>query len=315
MDKRVKVGIIGIGHVGTHVLYSLVDQGGADEIVLIDSNQAKAKSEAQDVFDAQIYHKHKTDVYVGDFKDLKDCDVLIHCAGKITLLIESQNRDSELFFTTEMVRSYIPKIKESGFNGILINITNPCDVITEEFAKGLQLPPGHIFGTGTGLDTARLKAQLSKRTGINANAFTAFMIGEHGNAQFCPWSVVNVQGRSFEQLQKEDERFNFDPDEISNAAKEGGWVTFSGKHCTEYAIAATAVRDAIAVIHDEKIIMPASTHMQNYLGESDVFAGVPCVIGKDGVEEIIELPLNEAEKQRFHECLESIRANVKKVNS
>lgn len=150
MDKRVKVGIIGIGHVGTHVLYSLVDQGVADEIVLIDSNQAKAKSEAQDVFDAQIYHKHKTDVYVGDFQDLKDCDVLIHCAGKITLLIESQNRDSELFFTTEMVRSYIPKIKESGFNGILINITNPCDVITEEFAKGLQLPPGHIFGTCTG---------------------------------------------------------------------------------------------------------------------------------------------------------------------
>lgn len=306
--EKIKIGIIGIGHVGTHVLYSLVDQGVADEIVLIDSNTAKAASEAQDVFDASIYHSHKTNVYLGDFPDLKDCDVLIHAAGKITLLIESQNRDSELFFTTEMVRSYIPKIKASGFNGILINITNPCDVVTNEFIQGLDLPAGHVFGTGTGLDTARLKAQLEKKTGISSKSITAFMIGEHGNAQFCPWSCVNVQGQSLDYFTND-----YDPDEITDAAKQGGWVTFAGKHCTEYAIAATAVFDTLAVLHDQKVVMPASIMLNGEYGETNICAGVPCIIGKDGIEKIIELPITDAEKERFHSCCDSIRANIAKV--
>lgn len=312
--KKIKIAIIGVGHVGTHVLYSLVDQGVADEILLIDKDNAKALSEAQDVFDAQIYHQHKVDVHVADFKDLRDVDIIIHSAGDISLLKNSKNRDSELFFTVEMVRSYVSKIKDSGFNGIIINITNPCDVITLELAKGTQLPPGHVFGTGTGLDSARLKAQLAKRTGLNANSFDAFMIGEHGNAQFCPWSVVKVGGKNFYDLQKVDERFKFDPNEISQAAAQGGWITFSGKFCTEYAIAATAVKDALAVIHDEKIIMPASTHLQGEYGQYDVFAGTPCVIGKDGIEEVIELPISESEKQHFAKCCDTIRANIAKVN-
>lgn len=304
----VKIGVIGIGHVGSHVLYTLALKGVADEIVLIDENEAKAKSEAQDLFDAALYLPHKTKVYVGDFKDLRDCDVIVHAAGKITLLRESKNRDAELNFTVPMVRSYIPKIKDSGFHGIFINITNPCDVITREFDKGLGLAKGHAFGTGTGLDTARLVSQLEMATGVNAKSIDAYMIGEHGNSQMCAWSNVHLGGVSLA-----DSEFNLDTKDVQYKAAQGGWVTFSGKYCTEYAIASCAVNDVLCVLHDEKKIIPASVELNGEYNQNDVYAGVPCVIGKNGVEKIVELKLTKEENEEFQSCCDSIRLNIEKA--
>ena len=305
----IKIGIIGIGCVGSSVLYALGLKGIADEIVLVDANEAKAKADAQDMFDAGLFLPHKTKFTVGDFCDLKDCDIIIHTAGKISLLKESRNRDAELNFTVPMVRSYIPKIKESGFKGIFINVTNPCDVLTREFDKGLGLPKGHVFGTGTGLDTARLVAQLEKETGISAKTINAYMIGEHGNSQMCSWSNVRFGGVSLENTS-----FGFDPKEIQHRAAQGGWVTFSGKFCTEFAIACCAVNDALAVIHDEKKIIPASINLDGAYGQENVYAGVPCVIGKNGVEKVVELDLTEEEKEEFNACCDSIRANIEKAD-
>ncbi len=304
----IKIGVIGIGHVGSHVLYTLALKGVADEIVLIDANEAKAKSEAQDLFDAALYLTHKTKVYAGDFSDLKDCDVIVHAAGKITLLRESKNRDAELNFTVPMVRSYIPKIKESGFHGIFINITNPCDVITREFDKGLDLPKGHVFGTGTGLDTARLVSQLEMTTGVSAKSIDAFMIGEHGNSQMCSWSNVHLGGLSLA-----DSGFDLDKKDVQYKAAQGGWVTFSGKYCTEYAIASCAVNDVLSVLHDEKKVIPASVELNGEYNQEDVYAGVPCVIGKNGIEKIIELKLTKEEQEEFQSCCDSIRTNIEKA--
>ena len=312
--KSVKMAVIGLGHVGAHVAWMIVKEGLADELVLIDSNEAKAKSERQDYVDAAIYLPHKVKITVGDYSDLGDADVIINSTGKITLLIGSNNRDSELNYCVPNVRTYIPKIKASGFHGILINITNPCDVITREFAKGLGLPKGHVFGTGTGLDSARLISSLADQTGVSPKSITAYMIGEHGNAQSAAWSAVSFNGKPLKELEDRPE-FSFDHDALQKKAVMGGWVTFSGKHCTEYAIAATAVRDAYAVLHDEKLIVPASMELDGEYGEKDVFAGVPCVLGKDGVEEVLELNLSEEEKAKFHDCCESIRKNFAKADA
>ena len=140
------------------------------------------------------------------------------------------------------------------------------------------------------------------------------MVGEHGNSMFCPWSSVNINGKRYDDLDHTDPRFSFDPEEIEQKAKYGGWVTFSGKHCTEYAIGTTAARMAEAVFNDSKLVMPASIELGGAYGEKDIYMGVPCIIGKDGAEEIVELKLTDREKEKFAASVAAIRANMAKAD-
>ena len=307
--KTRKVGVIGLGHVGAHVAYSLAVQGIADELVLVDMKEQKLASEVQDLRDAAAYLPHRVTVNPGDFADLGDCDVIVNSVGKIELL-ETHDRLTEMDFTIAAVRGYVDKIKASGFNGVLINITNPCDIVTRELAMGLGLPKGRVFGTGTGLDTSRLLSALNRQTGIDHKSITAYMLGEHGALQFAPWSCVSFRGMPLDELAKTDEKFRFDRDALQKESIGGGWVTYAGKQCTEYGICTTAARMVHIVLHDEKSIMPASMELDGEYGETGLFAGVPCLIGKNGVEQIIELPLTDEEKAKFHDCCEGIRKNM-----
>ena len=307
--KTRKVGVIGLGHVGAHVAYSLAVQGIADELVLVDMKEQKLASEVQDLRDAAAYLPHRVTVNPGDFADLGDCDVIVNSVGKIELL-ETHDRLTEMDFTIAAVRGYVDKIKASGFNGVLINITNPCDIVTRELAMGLGLPKGRVFGTGTGLDTSRLLSALNRQTGIDHKSITAYMLGEHGALQFAPWSCVSSRGMPLAELAKTDEKFRFDRDALQKESIGGGWVTYAGKQCTEYGICTTAARMVHIVLHDEKAIMPASMELDGEYGETGLFAGVPCLIGKNGVEQIIELPLTDEEKAKFHDCCEGIRKNM-----
>ena len=307
--KTRKVGVIGLGHVGAHVAYSLAVQGIADELVLVDMKEQKLASEVQDLRDAAAYLPHRVTVNPGDFADLGDCDVIVNSVGKIELL-ETHDRLTEMDFTIAAVRSYEDKIKASGFDGVLINITNPCDIVTRELAMGLGLPKGRVFGTGTGLDTSRLLSALNRQTGIDHKSITAYMLGEHGALQFAPWSCVSFRGMPLDELAKTDEKFRFDRDALQKESIGGGWVTYAGKQCTEYGICTTAARMVHIVLHDEKAIMPASMELDGEYGETGLFAGVPCLIGKNGVEQIIELPLTDEEKAKFHDCCEGIRKNM-----
>ena len=307
--KTRKVGVIGLGHVGAHVAYSLAVQGIADELVLVDMKEQKLASEVQDLRDAAAYLPHRVTVNPGDFADLGDCDVIVNSVGKIELL-ETHDRLTEMDFTIAAVRGYVDKIKASGFNGVLINITNPCDIVTRELAMGLGLPKGRVFGTGTGLDTSRLLSALNRQTGIDHKSITAYMLGEHGALQFAPWSCVSFRGMPQDEWAKTDEKFRFDRDALQKESIGGGWVTYAGKQCTEYGICTTAARMVHIVLHDEKAIMPASMELDGEYGETGLFAGVPCLIGKNGVEQIIELPLTDEEKAKFHDCCEGIRKNM-----
>lgn len=307
--KTRKVGVIGLGHVGAHVAYSLVVQGIADELVLVDQKAEKLTSEVQDLRDSAAYLPHRVTVNAGDFADLGDCDVIVNSVGKIELL-ETHDRLTEMDFTIPAVRSYVGKIKASGFSGVLINITNPCDIVTRELALGLGLPRGRVFGTGTGLDTSRLLSALNRQTGIDHKSITAYMLGEHGAQQFAPWSAVSFRGMPLDELAKTDPKFRFDREALQKESINGGWVTYVGKGCTEYGICTTAARMVHIVLHDEKAILPASMELNGEYGETGLFVGVPCVIGKDGVEQVVELPLTAEEHEKFHQCCQGIRQNM-----
>ena len=284
-------------------------QGIADELILVDQNEKKLSGEVQDLRDAAAYLPHRVTVRAGGFQELGACDVIVNCVGKIELLLESLDRLTEMDYTIPAVRGYAHKIRESGFDGVLINLTNPCDIVTRELARELGLPRGRVFGTGTGLDTSRLLSALARQTGIAHKSITCYMLGEHGNQQFAPWSCVSFRGMPLDVWAKSDERFRFDRAALQKESI-GGWVTFAGKQCTEYGIATTAARMAHIVLHDEKAIMPASAELCGEYGEKGLFAGVPCVIGANGVEQVIELPLSAAELAQFHSCCEGIRKNM-----
>lgn len=312
--KTRKVGIIGLGHVGAHCAYSLAIQGYVDELILVDINEKKVISECQDLRDAVMYMPHNVKIDIGSYTDLGDCDIIVNSSGKIDLLT-SLDRNAEMNFTVAQVKKYIDKVMQSGFKGIIINITNPCDVVTDVIAKMSGLPKGHVFGTGTGLDTSRLIAQLSLQTGVDHQSISAYMIGEHGKSQIAAWSSISFGGVSLSDLEKQDVRFKMDRKLIQEKAISGGWTTYVGKACTEYGICSTLARCVRAIFHDEKKILPVSAKLEGEYGENDIFVGIPCIIGKDGVEQVIELKLNDQEKLDFHQCCEDIRVNVKKAET
>ena len=190
--KRV-VGVIGLGHVGAHVAFNLGVLGIADEVKLCDVKSEKLVSERQDMMDAVMFMPHRVNYTIASYEELADCDVIVNAIGDITLCA-SGNRDDEMHFTVPQVADYIPKVMAGGFQGIIINITNPCDVITDLIAKKSGLPKGHVFGTGTGLDSSRLVSAISQQTGLDHHSFSAIprsSPGRSSSSAVNPWQNWN----------------------------------------------------------------------------------------------------------------------------
>ncbi len=309
IEKRT-VGILGVGHVGAHVAYSLGMMGVADEILLCDLEEKKLKSECNDLNDSVPFMPNRSLFRVASYEDLKDCDIIVNSVGDITLC-RNFDRDSELRNSVVQVARIIPRVMAAGFHGIFVNITNPCDLITCEIAKLSGLPRSQVLGTGTLLDSARLRHSLSDYTGLDSRSFSAYMMGQHGNSQFVPWSLINISGVSLDQYEK-GAGIKLDREAIQQQAIQGGWVTLSGKWCTEYGIASAAATLVRTILHDEKRILPCSVKLEGEYGQDDLYIGVPAIIGKSGVEKVLDFPLTEEEQKQFDTCAATVRANVEK---
>ncbi len=305
--KTRSVGIIGVGHVGAHCAYSLAVQGIVDELVLVDTNEQKAISECQDLRDSVAYLPHRVEVRIGGYADLKDCDVVVISVGVIT---KSGSRLDELNVSIGMVNSFIKQVVEAGFQGIFVNITNPCDIVARQVHKLSGFDKSRVFGTGTGLDSSRFKAVLSEKIGIDHKSLVAYTLGEHGDSQMAPWSHISVNGKPLEELAEKNDKYKVNHAAALEAAVKGGWVTFAGKGCTEYGIASTLARLVFAIFHDEKVVLPCSAQLNGEYGQEDIFISTPCVIGKNGVEEVLELNLTEEELKAFHHSCDVIRTNI-----
>ncbi len=300
-DKKVTIGVLGAGHVGAHVAYALGMMGVADVVKICDPKEAKVISERQDLMDAVYFMPHRVDYQIAKYEDLADCDIIINAVGDITLCATG-SRDDEMNYTVRQVAETIPKVMAGGFNGFFINITNPCDVVTHLIAKKSGLPKGRVFGTGTLLDSSRLISAIAQQTGIEHHSFNAFMMGEH------------FRGKPLAQMEK-DPRFQFDKEAVRHQTIRAGWVTYSGKFCTEYGICSAAVTLAKAVLHDERKIFPCSCPLDGEYGEKDIFCGVPALIGKNGVEEVMEYDLPADELAEFKACCDTVRANIERAKA
>lgn len=296
-----KVGVIGMGNVGSTVAHYIVAMGFADDLVLIDKNEAKVKADALDFEDAMANLPFYTNITVNDYSALKDADVIVSALGNIKLQ-DNPNADrfAELPFTRQAVKEVAQKIKESGFKGKIVAITNPVDVITSLYQKITGLPKNHVLGTGTLLDSARMKRAVAERLNLDPRSVDGYNLGEHGNSQFTAWSTVRVLGRPLTELA--DKR-GLDLEELDKEAKMGGWTVFQGKKYTNYGVATAAVKLVNAILSDSLTELPVS----NFREEYGVYLSYPAVVGRDGVVEQAQLDLTEEELQKLQTSADFIK--------
>ena len=310
-----RVGIIGLGHVGPHVANSLLLQGLVDELYLADIDEVKLAAECRDLHDSLSFCPYNARIVnCGDrYEELACCEVIVNAAGKVRLAAE--DRDGELFFTTDACRSWAKRVVDAGFDGVFVSISNPCDVVCTEIWHLTGYDPKRIIGSGTGLDSARLRAEVSRRCGdLDPKSVQAYMIGEHGFSQIAAWKSASIGGKLLSELAVEDPaRYAFDLAQAEEDGRRGGYVAYAGKQCTEYAVANSAARVVSAVFHNEHAVMAASTLMEGQYGEEGIFTSLPCVIGRDGVEQVIELDLSESELEGFHKSCDHIRENISQL--
>lgn len=286
-----KVAIIGMGNVGAAVAHGLIAQGAFDDYVLIDTNEAKVKADALDFQDAAANLNHHANITVNSYEALADADVIISALGNIKLQ-DNPNADrfAELPFTSKEVIEVSKKIKEVGFKGILIAITNPVDVVTSLYQHYTGLPKERVIGTGTLLDTARMKRAVGVRFGVDPRSVYGYNLGEHGNSQFTAWSQVRVKGQSISKLTSEEVL-----EEIATEAMRGGHTVFYGKKYTSYGIASAAIRLALAVISDAHEELPVT----NYYTPLDTYLSYPALVGRSGIIEQLQLTLTEEEEAKL----------------
>ena len=286
-----KVAIIGMGNVGAAVAHGLIAQGAFDDFVLIDTNEAKVKADALDFQDAAANLNHHANITVNSYEALADADVIISALGNIKLQ-DNPNADrfAELPFTSKEVIEVSKKIKEVGFKGILIAITNPVDVVTSLYQHYTGLPKERVIGTGTLLDTARMKRAVGVRFGVDPRSVYGYNLGEHGNSQFTAWSQVRVKGQSISKLTSEEVL-----EEIATEAMRGGHTVFYGKKYTSYGIASAAIRLALAVISDAHEELPVT----NYYAPLDTYLSYPALVGRSGIIEQLQLTLTEEEEAKL----------------
>lgn len=297
-----KIGVIGMGHVGSTVAHYIVADGFADDLVLIDTNEKKVNADAMDFEDAMSNLPVHTNLIINDYSALKDADVVISAVGNIGLQKDNKEHDRfiELPFTKKAVKSVSQKLKDSGFSGILVNITNPCDVITTMYQHFTGFPKNRVIGTGTLLDSSRMRRAVSAELKIDPRSVTGYNLGEHGNSQFTAWSAVRVLGQPMTKVAAER---HIDLSKLDEVARAGGYTVFHGKHYTNYGIASAAVRLANIIISDAHTEIPVS----NYHEEYGTYLSYPAIVGRDGIIEQIKLNLTDDEKEKLQTSANYIR--------
>ena len=311
--KTRKVGIIGAGNVGSHLGLQLAVQGLADEVVFYDVNNDKAMGESLDLMDAVSYQPHHFEAYAGTIDDMKDADIMINASGKPRL--PGQTRLDMMDGGIATTKEFLPLIEKSGFDGIIISISNPCDIIAEYIQYKLDYPKNKIIGSGTALDSARLQYQLSDQLKINRRSLTAYLLGEHGDSSMIPWSHVTVAGKKLDELLAEKpELYKMDPkDVILEKVHREGYVENTTKGCTEFGVTSATAELVRAIYHNEHKVLPVSVCLDGPYGIKDSFASVPVKIGKDGVEDIIELHLTDEENAELQASIKVLKEHFERA--
>ncbi|MCM1506798.1 MAG: L-lactate dehydrogenase [Ruminococcus flavefaciens] len=313
-DKR-KVVLIGTGMVGMSFAYALVNQGGiCNELVLIDVNKERANGEAMDLNHGLAFAKSNMRIYAGEYKDCKDADIVVIAAGVAQK--DGETRLDLLQRNTEVFRSIINPVVKSGFDGIFLVATNPVDIMTRVTYELSRFGASRVIGTGTSLDTARLRYLLGDYFTVDPKNIHAYVIGEHGDSEFVPFSQVMLATKSVTEI-LEDERNDYNIDDmqsIEEQVRTSAYKIIKAKRATYYGIGMAIARIVKAILGDENSVLTVSAKLCGEYDSKNVFIGVPCIIGRNGVKEIVELSLTDEEKEKFQNSRQVLEDNFNGLN-
>ena len=290
--------------------YALVNQGGiCNELVLIDVNKVRANGEAMDLNHGLAFAKSNMKIYAGDYHDCKDADIIVIAAGVAQK--EGETRLDLLQRNTEVFRSIITPVVKSGFDGIFLVATNPVDIMTRVTYELSRFGSARVIGTGTSLDTARLRYLLGDYFTVDPKNIHAYVIGEHGDSEFVPLSQVMLATKHVTEI-LEDGKNDYcvdDMQKIEEQVRTAAYKIIEAKRATYYGIGMAITRIVKAILGDENSVLTVSAKLCGEYNARNVFVGVPCIIGRNGVKEIIELSLTDDEKEKFKNSCDILEEN------
>lgn len=310
-DNR-KVVLIGAGMVGMSYAYSLLNQNACDELVLIDLNKKRAEGEAMDLNHGLAFSAANMKIYAGEYEDCKDADIVVICAGVAQK--PGETRLALLKRNAKVFRSIIEPVTASGFDGIFLVATNPVDIMTKITYVLSGFNPRKILGTGTALDTARLRYLLGEYLRVDPRNIHAYVFGEHGDSEFVPWSQAQLATKSILQLcdenpEVERERLK----EIEREVQGAAYKIIEAKNATYYGIGMAMTRITRAIFGDENSVLTVSAMLKGEYGQSDVFSGVPCIINKNGVQRVLKLALTQEELGRLEQSCNVLKDSYEEL--
>ena len=310
-DNR-KVVLIGAGMVGMSYAYSLLNQNACDELALIDLDKKRAEGEAMDLNHGLAFSAANMKIYAGEYEDCKDADIVVICAG--VAQTPGETRLALLKRNAKVFRSIIEPVTASGFDGIFLVATNPVDIMTKITYVLSGFNPRKILGTGTALDTARLRYLLGEYLRVDPRNIHAYVFGEHGDSEFVPWSQAQLATKSILQLCDENPEIDRERlKEIENEVQGAAYKIIEAKNATYYGIGMAMTRITRAIFGDENSVLTVSAMLKGEYGQSDVFSGVPCIINKNGVQRVLKLALTQEELGRLEQSCNVLKDSYEEL--
>ena len=309
MDTNRKVVLVGAGFVGMSMAYSILNQGGVDELVLIDVIKEKAIGEEMDLSHGLPYAPQKMTIKAGDYSDCKDANIVVITAGLAQK--PGQSRLELAIANAKIVKEITENVKSSGFNGIYIVASNPVDLMSYVVAQVAGVPKSRVIGSGTVLDTARLRYLIAEYLKVSSKNVHAYILGEHGDSSLVPWEHCYVGCKKMIDIMKDNNLPMDDLKKIHDGVWKAAYEIIEKKKATYYGIGMALNRLVKAVLNDENSILTVSSYLDHEYGQNGLYIGVPAIINKDGVKELLELKLNEQDQAKFNHSCEIMKENIK----
>ena len=312
VDKR-KVVIVGTGMVGMSYAYCLLNQSVCDELVLIDVNKVRAEGEAMDLNHGLAFANSNMTIYAGEYSDCTDADIVVICAGVAQK--PGETRLDLLKRNAAVFRSIIDPVTSSGFNGIFLVATNPVDIMTRITCVLSGFNPRRVMGSGTALDTARLRYLLGGYLKADPRNVHAYVMGEHGDSEFVPWSQALLATKPIMDLctERGEEGFCDKLGDIEEEVRTAAYKIIEAKKATYYGIGMALTRITKAILGDEHSVLTVSAMLRGEYGQRDVFVGVPCIINQNGIQSVLPLSLTDAELEKLAKSFDTLRESFEVI--
>lgn len=301
MSEKRKIVLVGTGFVGMSMAYSLLNQGGVNELVLIDVLKEKAEGEAMDLSHGMTFAPSKMDIKSGGYEECSDASIVVITAG-----LNQKPGQTRLELAQEnarIIKDITKQVIQSGFKGIFVVASNPVDLMTYVVYKTSGFPKQRVIGSGTILDTARLRFLIGEYLQVASKNVHAYIMGEHGDSSFVPWSHCYVGCKKLLDVMEEDNKDLKDLDNIYTNVQQAAYEIIEKKKATYYGIGIALTRLLKAILGNENAIMPISAYQNGEYGNKGIYNGVPSIINKDGIKEILKLKLEPQDQTKFnHSC-------------